>query len=297
MPDVTRIRRQQKGSYKTDPIDVVIGLLLLLFAIIVFYPFYNAVLTSFVTSRQYALNPLMLYPQNVTFDNYRIILKSPLVWSGYANTLIVVVFGTIYSLSMTISMAYAFSRKFPGKVILFSLVLFTMFFSGGLIPLYLLMKNLGLMGQLSSVILVHGVAPFYMIIMKNGFEQIPDSLVESAKIEGANDIVIFLRIMLPLQMALLATLTLFIIVDRWNDWFLPMLFIKQRSRLTLQVVLRSIIHESASDHDRSYSLNQNMFSTGIKIAAVVITMLPIMCIYPFLQKYFVKGILVGAIKM
>jgi putative aldouronate transport system permease protein len=241
----------------------------------------------------------MLIPQNITFDNYRVIIRNSLIWSGYKNTVIVVVLGVCFSLSMTVCMAYAFSRKsFPGKRLFFSLVLITMFFGGGLIPFYLLVRSLGLMGQLSSLILTQGVLAFFMIIMKSSFEQIPDSLEESAKIDGANDIVIFFRIMLPLQLAMLATFTLFSTVGRWNEWFLPMLFIKEGKKFTLQVVLRSIIYETSSPLDRSYaSISENVFPTGVKIAAVVVTMLPIMMFYPFLQKYFVKGVLVGAIKM
>ena len=284
---------------RTDSFDVISLVVLILYGLIIFYPFYNAVLTSIVTSKHYALNPAMLIPQNITFDNYRVILNNPLVWSGYRNTLIVTSLGLCYSLGMTVCMAYAFSRKsFPGKRLFFSLVLITMFFSGGLIPLYLLVKSLDLMGKLSSLILVHGLVPFYMIIMKSGFEQIPASLEESAKIEGANDIIILIRIMLPLQLPLLATFTLFTTVDFWNEWFLPMLFVKEGSKFTLQVVLRSIIYQTSSTMDRSYtSVSENVFTTGVKIAAVVVTMLPIMLFYPFLQKYFAKGILLGAIKM
>jgi putative aldouronate transport system permease protein len=284
---------------RTDAFDIVSLVLLVLFALIIFYPFYNAILTSIVTAKHYTLNPAMLIPQNITFDNYRVIIRNSLIWSGYKNTVIVVVLGVCFSLSMTVCMAYAFSRKsFPGKRLFFSLVLITMFFGGGLIPFYLLVRSLGLMGQLSSLILTQGVLAFFMIIMKSSFEQIPDSLEESAKIDGANDIVIFFRIMLPLQLAMLATFTLFSTVGRWNEWFLPMLFIKEGKKFTLQVVLRSIIYETSSPLDRSYaSISENVFPTGVKIAAVVVTMLPIMMFYPFLQKYFVKGVLVGAIKM
>ncbi|NLG37606.1 MAG: carbohydrate ABC transporter permease [Clostridiales bacterium] len=291
--------KKQGGRNRIDAFDIVGCVVLILFALIIFYPFYNAVLTSIVTSKQYILNPAMLYPRDVTLDNYRLIFENPLIWSGYKNTLIVVACGVVYGMGMTVCMAYAFSRKsFPGKRPLFLLVLFTMFFGGGLIPLYLLIKNMGLINELGALILINGVVPYYMIILKSGFEQIPESLEEAARIEGANDIVIFARVMLPLQMAMLATFTLFIAVDRWNDWFLPMLFIKEGRKFTLQVVLRSIIYEATSDVDAASSAYyENIFSDGIKIAAVVVTMLPIMCFYPFLQKHFVKGVLVGAVKM
>ncbi len=287
------------GLNKTEPFDVVIFVLLTLFALIIFYPFYNAVLTSFVTSKQYIMNPAMLYPKTITFDNYKIILQNPLIGSGYKNTLILTVAGVAYSLTLTASMAYAFSRKaFPGKRIFFMLVLFTMFFSGGLVPIYMLMKNLGLMNSLAGLILMAGISPFYMILVKSSFEQVPDSIEEAAKIDGANDITIFLRIMLPLQLPILATITLFIAVDRWNEWFFAMLFLREGTKWPLQVLLRAIVMEAASDRDVAFSsVSQNVFSNGIKMAAVMVTMLPVMLVYPFLQKYFVKGVMVGAIKM
>ena len=291
--------RPKNKKRKITVFDIVNTAFLLLFAIIIFYPFYNAILSSIVTSQEYTLNPTMLYPRDVTFNNYLIILENPRIWTGYQNTLIIVFFGVIYSVGMTVCMAYALSRRnFPGKRVIFLIVLFTMFFSGGLIPLYLLMKDLGLLNSLIGLILLNGVSPFFMIIMKNSFEQIPDSLEEAAKIEGANDIVVFIRIMLPLQSAMLATITLFTATSQWNSWFYPMLFIKEGRLLPLQVILRSIIFESASNVDAiSSRFSETVFATGIKNAAVVVTMLPIMCIYPFLQKYFVKGIMVGAVKM
>jgi putative aldouronate transport system permease protein len=287
-----------KKRQRIDLFDIISLIALVLFAISIFYPFYNAVLTSFVTVKQYMQHPAMLIPQNVMVDNYKVILSNPQIFTGYKNTLVVVVLGTCYSLGMNVCMAYAFSRKaFPGKRLLFMLVLFTMFFSGGLIPLYLLVKSLGMMGKLSSLIFVHGLVPFFMIILKNGFEQVPESIEEAAKIEGANDIAIFVRIMLPIQLAMLATFTLFICVDFWNEWFLPMLFIKDGDKFTLQVVLRSIIYQNTNMERNYSSVSPQVFTTGIKIAAVVVTMLPIMLFYPFLQKYFVKGVMVGAIKM
>jgi putative aldouronate transport system permease protein len=287
------------SNNRFEKLDAALLAFLCVFAIAIFYPFYNAVLTSFATNKEYVLNPVMLFPRAVTFQNYRVILDNPLIASGYRNTMIITVLGVIYSLVLVTTMAYAFSRRyFPGRKAMLALVLFTMFFSGGLIPLYLQIKNLGLMGSLSALILLFGVSPFYMILMKNSFEQIPNSIEEAAKIDGANDVLIFVRVMLPLQLPMLATLTLFLTVDRWNEWYYAMLILKEGDKWPMQVVLRAIIAESVSDRSLAFSsMSQITFSAGIKMAAVVVTMLPVMALYPFLQKYFVKGIIVGAIKM
>jgi putative aldouronate transport system permease protein len=173
-----------------------------------------------------------------------------------------------------------------------------MLFSGGMVPTYLLLKNMGLVDKRFSIILLLGVSTYNIIILKSGFEQTPVSLSEAAKIDGANELVIFLRIMLPLQSALLATFTLFTAVAYWNEWFWSMLMINSSGKMTLQTVLRSIVSEASADADiASGEAGLDVFSQGVKTAAVMMTMVPIMCFYPFLQKYFVKGVMVGSIKM
>jgi len=241
----------------------------------------------------------MLIPPEIIFDNYQYLLSGPLIWSGYISTLIIVGSGTAYGMLISLMMAYAFSRRyFPGKKILFKLMLFTLFFSGGLLPLYLLIKNLNLIDSRLAIILMYGMSPFYVIIMKTTFEQIPASIEEAAKIDGANDITIFWRIMLPLQKPVIATFSLFTAVNYWNEWFWSMLIIQSREKMTLQLVLRLILNEAAADIETMSAMtSQAVFAQGVRMAAVVATMLPIMLVYPFLQKYFVKGVMIGAIKM
>lgn len=282
-----------------DKIDIVIFIVLTLLALLIFYPFYNAVLTSLVSAKTYTVSPAMLYPPEIKWDNFRYMLDSPILWTGYASTLIITVCGTVYGMTVSVMMAYAFSRRyFPGKKLLFRLMLFTLFFNGGLIPTYLLIKNLGLIDTRTGVILLLGVAPFNIILIKSSFEQTPVSLEEAARIDGANDITIFRRIMLPLQLPVIATFSLFTAVGYWNEWFWSMLIINSRDKMTLQLVLRAIVNEASGDVQVMSSVSaEGVFSQGVKMAAVVATMLPIMLVYPFLQKYFVKGILVGAIKM
>ena len=288
-----------RAKNKWEAFDVIVFIFLTFFAVLIFYPFYNALLTSIVSVKQYVNNPVMLIPPEIMLDNYRFLLSKPIIYSGYANTLYITIVGTIYSMLLTVMMAYGFSRRtFPGKRVLFSLVLFTMFFSGGMVPFYLQLRSLKLLNKLSTIILMNGVSVYNVIVIKSSFEQIPESIEEAAHIDGANDLVIFARIMLPLSMPILATFTLFISVAHWNHWFWPMLILNDSNQYPLQVVLRSIVYESTSDTEiinSAYAATS--FAQGVKMAAVMVTMLPVMAIYPFVQKYFVKGILVGAIKM
>ena len=279
--------------------DVLIFIALTLLALLIFTPFYNAVVISLESNRGYALHPVSLYPTEITVNNYIYVIKNGNILTGYASTIMITVAGTILSMSAMIMAAYVFSRKrFPGQRLLFALVMFTMFFSGGMIPTYLQFKNLGLINSRWAIILYCGVSTYNLIIMRSSFQQTPPDLEEAAKIDGANDLIIFFRVMLPLQSSIIATFTLFTAVGYWNEWFWSMLIINSSGKMTLQTVLRAIVAESAAYSDiASGDTDVNVFTAGIKMAAVVMTTLPIMFFYPFLQKYFVKGVLVGAIKM
>lgn len=274
-------------------------LVLTLTVLVILLPFYNCIVISFESPQAYMLHPVSLYPVEFSLKNYSYLLEKGQIGIGYSNTIFITLVGTAYGMAISVMTAYAFSRKrFPGKKLLFMLMMFTMFFSGGMVPMYLQLKDMKLIDTLWGVVLPLGVSTYNIIILKSGFEQTPVELEEAAKIDGANDLVIFVRIMLPLQGALLATFTLFTAVAYWNEWFWSMLLINTGSKMTLQTVLRAIICEAAVDSDiNSGDAATEVFSQGVKMAAVMMTMLPIMCFYPFLQKYFVKGVTVGAVKM
>ena len=267
-------------------------------AVTILYPFYNAILISLVSQKEYMTTPFMLFPKNITFDAYTYIFSSSRIGHGYMNTLLLLLVGVPYNMLTTALTAYALSReRFPGKRIITALVVFTMYFSGGLIPFYLLVRDLGMMNHLASVILVSGANTFYLLLMRTYFAEIPAALEESAKIDGANDLVILVRIMLPLALPIVATVTLFFSVDRWNEWFNAMLFLREGQKWPLQLVLRSIVMSTIDDiGSRNVSIRKTVFEDGVKMAAVFITMAPIMFTYPFLQKYFMKGVLAGSIK-
>lgn len=287
-----------KKKRKIDPAYILVLIVLTLFGLIVLYPFYNAVLVSIVSQKEYIQTPFMLYPKNITFASYQYLFEDGSILNGYQSTLLLVLLGVPYNLLLTASVAYGMSRpRFPGKKIINVVIIITMYFSGGIIPTYLLVQSLNLTNSLASVILVYGVNTFNMIIMRNFFLSIPKEIEESALIDGANEIVVMFRIIFPLSKPIMATMLLFFTVDRWNEWFNAMVFLRNNNQWPLQLVLRSIVNQPLMDFSVSTSaLRNTVFSDGIKMAAVVVTMLPVMLVYPFVQKHFMKGIMLGGVK-
>ena len=294
-----KIRIKRDYRHRFELLDVFLLAFLVFFAAAIILPFVSVIATSFATQREYLSSPLLLIPTEPTMANYQILFVDGRIWVGYRTTLLILAIGVPFNMFLTTSVAYALSRpRFPGKKIFLYGILFTMLFSGGIVPMYLLMLELGLINTIWSVILVYGVNTFYMIIMRAYFISLPDSLMESAKLDGASEWRILFQIVLPLSMPIIATLILFFSVDRWNEWFNAMIFLRRNNMVPLQMVLRSMVIEATIDRtmEASQGLGEITFSDGMRMAAVVVTMLPIMCFYPFLQKHFVKGIMIGAIK-
>ena len=294
------LRAGKKRRRRFEAIDIISWLFVTVFALMIVFPFYTAIVTSFTSSSSYAQNPVQLWPQEFTLSNYQFILQSSMLWTGYQNTLIITISGTLYAMAISVTMAYGLSfREYPGKKAVFIFVLITMYFSGGMMPTYLQIKNMGLINSRWSIILMYGVSPFNIIIIKNNIEHLPDGIMEAARIDGANEFRLFSSIVLPLIKTTIATFTLFVAVAYWNEWFWSTLTLTKTNLKTLQLVLRNIIDQTAGNYDNSaFSIiATGNFSQGVKVASVMCIMLPIMLFYPFLQKYFVKGILVGAIKM
>ncbi|MBQ7841227.1 MAG: carbohydrate ABC transporter permease [Lachnospiraceae bacterium] len=274
---------------------------LTLLALLIIIPFWNTIVISFSTNAAYVKSPFSLWPKEFTWDNYRNIFRNgDGLITAYKNTIFVTLVGTLAAMATMIMAAYVFSREFPGKRFLFLAAIFTMYFGGGLIPTYLLIKNLGLLNTHTSIILMSLASVYNIIIMKNGFEGVPMDLQEAAMIDGANDLKIFAKVMLPLQKPLIATFSLFTAVGFWNNWYWPMLVLNKSDKTLLQLFLKTII-ESASTLKEGVAaaedLSTMIFTMGIQMASVLCVILPIMVVYPFLQKYFVKGMLVGSVKM
>lgn len=281
--------------------DFIIAFVMIIWGLAIFYPFYNTVLVSFMTEGEYLQHPFALYVRNISFDAYRAIFENSKIFNGFRTSLTILLFAVPLEMILVTCMAYAMSRKnFLFRNVINNMLVFTMYFGGGIIPLYLLVRSLGLINTIWSVILIGAMNVYDMILVKNYFYTIPDSLEESAKIDGANDITICFRIYVPLAKPILATILLFCTVNRWNEWYNPLLFINETTKWPLQLVLREIIGQAAERlKDTGVSSDQlgiETFSSGIKMATIVVTMVPVMLVYPFVQKYFMKGMMVGAVK-
>lgn len=276
---------------------VMIGLIL-----ICAYPLIYVFSASFSEPVKLAQHEgLLLKPLGFTLKGYEMVLDDPRISTGYANTLFYVIVGTVINLIMTSLGAYALSRKnlYFGGVIMF-VVVFTMFFSGGLIPSYLLVQKLGLINSRWALIVPGAVSTYNMIVMRTSFMAIPDSLIESAKIDGANDLTILFRIVIPLSKAVLAVMVLFYGVSHWNAWFSAMVYLRNRSLYPLQLILREILLMNASDNMTADSgIGQGDLSAYkilIQYTTIVVATVPILFLYPFIQKYFTKGVMIGAVK-
>lgn len=274
--------------------------LLLLFSIICLYPILYVTFGSLSDA-----NMLMEYsgflwkPLKPTLAAYRAVAKNKMVLYGYANTLFVVGIATTINIIMTTIGAYILSRKnVMLKKAIMIYIMITMYFSGGLIPCYLNIRNLGLYDSLWSLILLVAINTYNLIIMKTSFDAVPDSLTEAATIDGAGHAVIMFRVILPLAKATVAVMVLYYGVAHWNSWFTAAMYIQDRYKYPLQLVLREILIQndtSAMMQGGSVNDTSNIAET-IKYAVIVVSTLPILCIYPLLQKYFAKGALVGAVK-
>lgn len=279
--------------------DFILLFFLTIMGITIVYPFYNAVLVSVVPNTVYLrYQGLMLWPPAWTFDAYSFTFKSKLIWYGFKNSFLITIFGTLYNMILTIFCGYALTKPMPGiKAVRFGIV-FTMYFSGGLIPFYLLIKDLHLMDTLWAMVLPYGINIMYMLIISNYFKSLPSSLEESAKIDGATDMRILWSIILPLSLPLLATFTLYYAVERWNEWYNAMLFVKSAENWPLQNVLRTIINDvnMMATQNIPGQAKPDIQGDAIKMSSIIIAMAPIMCLYPFLQRYFLSGMTLGAVK-
>lgn len=286
------------GRKKFTMFDITINVIMTILVILVIVPFWNAIVISFSTNEFYVNNRFALWPGDFTWSNYVALFErgSGLI-TAYGNTIWVSIIGTVGGMVVMTMAAYAFSRRFPGRRILFMISIFSMYFGGGLVPTYLNLKNLNLINTHTGVIMLTLVSVSHIIIIMKGFEAIPKELEEAAKIDGAQDFQVFFKIMLPMNKPTLATYSLFTFVDLWNSWYWPMLILTDSKKTLLQVYLRNIVNTASKMAGMAESMSQNSFSMGVQMACILVVILPVMLIYPYVQKYFVKGIYVGSVKM
>lgn len=242
------------------------------------------------------LNKVKWIPVGFTLGNYKVVFSNNNVLLSYWNTILYTTTGTAVSLILTITMAYPLSRKhFFGRNIYMKFIIFAMLFSGGLIPTFLVVKSLGFYNKIWAIIIPGAINIWNLIVTRTFFMNLPDSLEESATIDGANDIQVLFQIYLPLSMPIIATMTLFYAVGHWNNYFGPLIYLNDKRKYPLQIFLRNIL---ISTDISQYQMQEDIavVSTSIKYTVIIVTTVPILLVYPFIQKYFVKGIMVGAIK-
>lgn len=268
--------------------------------VIMVYPMYHVLVASLSDSNELVgQQGLMLWPKGFNTKAYELVASNPNIFSGYRTTLIVVFFGTLVNVLMTVLAAFLLTRKkFAIKNFIAYMAIFTMYFSGGMIPTYLVVfEGLHLGDSLWALILPTAISAYNMIIMRSGFASIPDSLEEAAKIDGANEYCILFRIMIPLALPTIAVMVLYYGVDNWNAWFNAMLYIRTRSKYPLQLVLREILFINSSGMaGGAEAADRYMIGESIKYATIIVATVPILVLYPFIQKYFVKGMMIGAVK-
>jgi len=265
-------------------------------ALLTLYPFWDSFIVSITPLNESIATGIHLYPKTITLEAYGYLLKLEQLWTSYKISILVTVLGTLVSMAATTLAAYALSKKdLPGGRWLMFAIVFTMMFSGGIIPNYLVVKQLGMINSVWAMMIPAAIQTYNLIIMRSFFASIPESLEESAKIDGSNDFGILLRIVIPLSMPAIATVSLFYAVSKWNEFFTAVMYITDKQIWPLQLFLRSMLidNEAAfqSGGDSPFLLGQS-----IKMATIMISTIPVMIIYPFFQRYFVQGVTLGAVK-
>ncbi len=280
----------------------VIGIVLATMVFLCIFPFYHMLVVAISNGTAVIQGKVTIWPIGFSLESFKQLFRDPYVGYAYKNTLLYVFLGTIINLFLTTMCAYPLSRhNLIGKKYFMGIIVFTMLFSGGMIPTYIMVAiTLNLKNTFWAVLLLNGMSTFNMIVMRTFFiTTIPESLVEAAKIDGANDIKIFTRVVLPLAKPILATMFLFYAVAQWNRFFDYMLFLNDKKTYPLQLLIRAMVIEgNLGETAQKQSAANDLFvsETGIKYAVILITVLPIIMLYPFIQKYLVKGQMVGSLK-
>lgn len=277
---------------------VVNATLLTLFVLSTLYPFIYIAASSISSGLAVTSGDVLLLPKDITFAAYDRVLSDPVFWTSYANTLFYTIFGTLVSLAIIIPGAYALSRKrLIGRRYLNFFVAFTMWFHAGMIPFFLNIRDLGLLDSRIGILIAFACTAFNIILLRNFFESIPESFEEAAKMDGANEFTLLWKVYIPLSKPALVTIALFCIVARWNGYFWAMVLLRDEDKIPLQVYLKKIIIELNMDDQFASSLINSDYSFETIVAAIIVaSIIPVLAVYPYLQKYFNKGIMMGGVK-
>lgn len=286
---------------KSRTFDVVVIIMFAALALLTLYPFYNVIILSFSNTESVAKHIPYLLPFALDLTGYKTIIQD----SDFINSLLVSLFvtiaGTAVNMVLSVIAAYVLSRKYlDGRNMIMSVIVFTMLFGGGLVPTYMVIKDMGLINKVWAMILPTAINTYYLIIMKNYFLGLPDGLFEAAKLDGAGEWTMLWKVAFPLSKPIMATFTLFYAVDRWNGWYNALLYINKKALSPLQIYLRDILtslnSQLSTQAQQMMGSTQKVSTSAVQMATIVITALPIMLVYPYLQKYFVNGVMVGGIK-
>lgn len=287
---------KESTSYKAFKVFNVTFLLVVVF--VTLYPFVNIIAQSFSSQDAIVAGKVNLFPVGFNTVTYAAVAGDAMFWRNYGNTVLYTVVATAISMVLTTCYAYVLSKKhIKGRGLLIGVAVFTMFFNGGLIPNYILISSLGMKNTIWAVVLPNAISVFNLLVMKSFFEGMPLELEEAASIDGLNQIQTFIRIVLPLSKAVIATMVLFYAVSNWNAWFGAFLYMDKRELFPVTIYLRNLIAGTSGVHDVGASVdNETQIAANIKAVTMVLTVLPILTIYPFVQKYFVSGVMLGSVK-
>ncbi|MFD5269518.1 carbohydrate ABC transporter permease [Streptomyces sp. NPDC058335] len=274
------------------------GVILTVVVVVTLYPFINIIARSFSGERQIRAGEVTLWPKGFDLTTYRIVFTDGVFWRGYGNTLFYTVVSTVVAMVLTTCYAYVLSKRhLKGRNVLVGIAVFTMFFSGGLIPNYVLITSLGLKNSVWAIALPNAISVFNLLVMKAFFESLPTELEEAAEIDGLSTYGILLRIVLPLSKAVIATMVLFYSVSYWNSWFQAFLYMDRAELMPVTVYLRNLIAGATGATNAGATTEQgSQVAANIQAVTIVLTSLPILCVYPFVQRYFVSGVMLGAVK-
>jgi len=295
-PGITRRRIRPSRGYRV--FQVVNAVILTGVVAATLYPFINILAQSFSSESAIHTGQVNLIPRGFNLTTYRTVMKDPVFWTNYRNTVEYTVVATAISMVLTTCYAFVLSKRHvKGRGVLIGIALFTMFFNGGLIPNYVLVSNLGLRNSIWAIVLPNAVNVFNLLVMKAFFESLPDELEEAAAVDGLSTYGILWRIVLPLSKAVLATMVLFYAVSYWNSWFSAFLYMDRTDLFPVTVYLRNLIAgATGGSNEGTASDTALQIAANIQAVTIVLTVIPILTVYPFIQRYFVSGVMIGAVK-
>ena len=282
--------------------DIALYTICVIISIVFLYPIYYVFVAAFSKPSDFFSNPLIILPRTFSLYNMEMMLKSAGIWIGYRNTLFYMAIGTVINICLTVTLAYALAqREMPIRRTLNFMIVFTMYFSGGLIPTFLVVRNLGILNTIWAIMLPGAISTWNLMVTRTYLStQISSELLEAAEVDGAGEYCVFFHIVLPLCKPILITIGMFYASGHWNSWFSSLIYLRDRSLYPLQVFLREllILNDAASMTVEAgdYASNMAMYILTMKYAVMVATLLPMLIVFPFVQKYFVKGIMIGALK-